>query len=180
MTQVWPGLLESAVILGCGVLNRLRGTVGWRFGLPGRSLVWVAPLVSLLSLAVLPWPFALGWGLVYLFWGVWAWGFLFTFGKVIPQGRQISGLEAFLLRMSGGNYYVAFLLRHMFALPAVLLTPFGFILPFGIWLSYVLAWRVTAQWAIPVAEVLSGLIWGAAIVLSAHYPAYLVWAYSLK
>jgi len=165
-------LYEIAVILGCGVLNRMRGTTGWRGPLPGRSLVWVAPMVSLLALLVAHWVLAVGWGLVYLFWGVWAWGFLFSFGRVVPEGRSISGLEKFLLRISGGNYYIAFLLRHCFALPAALLTPYALALPVALWLCYVVAWAVTKRYPIPVAEVLGGLVWGAFIVLSVHYPTW--------
>jgi hypothetical protein len=55
-------------------------------------------------------------------------------------------------------------------LPAALLTPFGLALPLALWLAYVLAWAVTKRYPIPVAEVLGGLAWGGAIVLSVHHP----------
>jgi len=159
-------LIAFAIIPACTVLNRMRGTTEWKGPLPGRPLWYVSPMIAGLAALILPWPQAVGFGLAYLFWGSFAWGFLFGLGRIVPTDRKISGLEATLLKLSRGNVHIAFCLRMGFALPAAMMTPFALLFPLVALANYEIGWRLAPQAPIRLAEWLTGALWGSLILLS--------------
>lgn len=110
-------LIACGLIVACALLNRVRGGGFGGDRLPGRALLWVAPIIGLLALTVQPWPVALAFAGGYLFWGLWSWGHVLAgIGGYVPA-RSPSTLEA-ALALAGPPLVQAFL-RMLFVLPGV-------------------------------------------------------------
>lgn len=110
-------LLACGLVVGCALLNRVRGGGFGGDKLPGRALLWVAPVIGLLAWSIHPWPVALAFAGGYLFWGLWSWGHcLAGLGGYTPP-RSPSTLEAALALC--GPPLVQTFLRMLFVLPGV-------------------------------------------------------------
>ena len=55
-------LLACGLVVACALLNRVRGGGLYGDKLPGRALLWVAPVIGGLALIFHPWPIALAFG----------------------------------------------------------------------------------------------------------------------
>lgn len=160
-----------ALILACSLFNRLRGDDRWMGRnavgdggfLPGRALYYVAPIIGLLA-AVASRSAIVGavFAAAYFVWGVFPWGYLQLQGHTVI-GKIPTPLEAFLLKISGGNVFVAHALRHAFALPLVVVQPLTILLPFLAVLAYHVGWSLKPTRPILVAELLTGALWGGLI-----------------
>lgn len=155
-------MISLIVVAACAILNRLRGTKDWRPSwLPGRSLYYVTPVVFVLSWMYVPLFEAALIAGTYLLWGSTPHGHLFTFGTVFPD-REISWFEKQLLKVSKGNYYIAFWLKNFIPLlPLVFLSPILTIaLSLGIVSAYFGAKAVFPDNYTWLAELLTGMFFG--------------------
>lgn len=168
-------MIEYSLIPVMAVLNRVRGGGFGAEALPGHPRYWVSPVVAGLAWVTMPWQAALAFGLGYLFWSLWPWGYLMCLGHFQPQGRDISNLELDLLDTAGQNVYVALGLRHMLVLPGlfaamifgggpwlVLASPIFAALVVG---AYAAGWALRPSAPIELAELLVGALWGGLIIL---------------
>lgn len=114
-------IIALIVIAACAVLNRMRGDDGWMPSwLPGRSLYYVAPAIGAVALLDQPWPVALAFAGGYLFWAVFAWGYLLLHAAGTADfwdEREPSRLEALLLRLPGR--WPPLFARMLFVLPGL-------------------------------------------------------------
>ncbi len=150
-------ILSILMVLVTSIINRMRGDARWKpVWAKGRALWYVTPLMLLTALTVLSWPWAAGVAVWYLLWATPAWGYLQLLGHHV-DGKEPTELEVKLLKVTGGNVHLAFLLRHALAGP---LAP----LILG---AYVLAWRVSPSNPIIVGELITGALWGLMILMLA-------------
>lgn len=167
------------LVLLCAALNRMRGDDRWMPSwLPGRSLYYVAPVIGAAALLIVPWPAALAVAVAYFFWAVWPWGRWFDLGRLpAPIAPTGDDFEIFIERIAGGNDHLALLMRHMMAVPGILLIgcfvpawslglTFGLALlvPVAITAAYELAWRAQPSNPIWLAELAAGVIWAGVIL----------------
>lgn len=170
-------MFELLLIAACTVLNRLRGTTGWKPAwLKVRSLYLVSPVIGLLMWAlsgdyILGAGFALG----YFFWGLFSWGFILArLGAKLPSRPQTQ-LESLL---DFEPYWLGAYIRMSFVLPLV-----AFVVwytrseLYGIAAVAFPALTVFTYWALmreledddwPTAELITGSIWGLMIVAAAN------------
>lgn len=134
MAQVHPFLTALIVVALLAWINRVRGGgLGGQF-LPGRALLWASVAVGLIATLVSPtvtvtlpywgpqtgaWPVGVAWGLGYLFWGLWSWGYAFAALGGIKPDRSPTVLEN-LLALFGPPVAQTFV-RHLFVLVGVAL-----------------------------------------------------------
>lgn len=164
--------MDIAQIVGAiafmAVMNRLAGLKDW--SLPGRSLFYVTPGVILAGyVATDSWAMGVMFGLGFVFWRLFSWGYLITLGYYTPD-RQPSVLEMTLLRTTHGEYFSALVLRMCFVLPIMVWLAFTSANPvyavatiplaFALSGAYALAWRVSPSNPIHIAEYICGAIWG--------------------
>jgi len=167
--------MTFALILLCAAaLNHIRGggglfRISWLIDkVPGRPLYWVWPFIGLLALLIMPWPYALAFGLGYLIWGSAEWGRWFSLGRWPRDagGRPISVFASLIEGIAGTNDYVAFTLRNF-----VMLIPLSVVFPIMLAFAplqtgaYELGWRIPPNGGIGYAELLTGVLWGFAIIL---------------
>lgn len=185
-----PWALACAIVLVCAWLNRVRGGgMGGQF-LPGRALLWVAPVMGLLAWHVAPpasfdlfgygvsearWPVAVAWGLGYLVWGVLAWSYILCrlAGTTPPRSPGIG--EAFCM-LAPGKVAPVFV-RMLFVLPGVAAVAWLKGDPWFLLAAPVFAAAATTVYALlfrPIgthdwmrAELATGGLWGL-LVLSAN------------
>lgn len=170
-------MLTVLAIAFTAFLNRVRGGGFWGDKLPSRPLFWITPVIVLIAFAFKPILVAVALGATYLFWGIWPWGHLYSIGRLSAEqmGREISDLEAMLLNWVSDNYFWAFVLRHLFVLPGLILAvvfggPFYLLILAPIFAvlaaqAYELAWRHHPTNPIWVAELLTGALWGVLLVI---------------
>lgn len=174
-------MLEIAAITGAAaLLNRVRGGGFGADKLPGRPLLYIAPIMGALE-----W-FTTGsnlWSVVivavgYLIWGLPAWGKWFDFNR-IDDYREAYRWEEWVDRIAANKDGLAFFIRQALVMPCFIAlatlagswTPvlIGVMLMAMITSSYAMAWFIN-DWGwtkqpITVAELLAGASWGIAIQL---------------
>lgn len=171
-------LYQSLTILGvvavCGALNRIRGGGFNGDKLPGRALLWVAPIIGLLAGAMnQDWRIGVAFGLGYLFWGLWSWGHvLAALGNYVPD-RSPSTLEAFLALF--GPPVVQTFLRMLFVAPGValvawLIGDWRFLIAAPLFAAaataiYALLFRPLDRLDWARAEIATGGLWGLLILV---------------
>lgn len=173
--------LDLVLVPLLAALNRVRGGGFYADRLPGHPRFYVAPLVALLALDVVPAREAIGFGVAYLMWCWPPWGFLMCLGNWTPEGRPISWIEEELLRFTRGRFGPALMLRHMlgvwpgfvavFYLDGPIWLPVSAVL-FGalVWAFYAAAWRWRPSAPIEAAELATGALWGALLVSAGAFP----------
>jgi hypothetical protein len=171
-------LLSLLIVAITAALNRVRGAKhDYVPFLPGRAILWVTAVVAGLAFIVHGAWAAAAFAAGYLFWGLWPWGHLQVLGRLTAEqiGRPPSELEALLLKLARGNIHVALGLRHLFVLPGlaaaawfgaplylVALAPVFAVLTV---VAYEAMWRVSPSNPIWLAEIITGALWGALLVL---------------
>ncbi|WP_230532138.1 hypothetical protein [Microvirga roseola] len=179
-------LLAAVVITACGVLNRVAGGgLPYVTELPGRAMIYASFavfLVSILSLSWWRWPtwrIPLWIAVSYAIWRTFEWGMVFDLGNLpdeeprSPFGRLffITGDDyadlwiRMVVGLLPGAVLSLWLLRHGL-LRARLRTLLVIWLGLGtaIWLAYVAAWELQEIFPVPLAELITGAVWGLAIV----------------
>lgn len=143
------------ILLACAGLNRARGDDRWMPAwLPGRALWYVAPAIGLVALLAQPWPSAMAFSLAYLLWGVPAWGAIYDLGRFTPGRweharlflRMLLVVPVLVVFGAGGIFLGIF-----FALASVA--------------AYEAAWRLWPDNPIWRAEIATGALWGALILI---------------
>jgi hypothetical protein len=171
-------LASLSILLASGMLNRVRGTT-WDW-LPGRNLYFVAPLLGAIAgYHTHSWQIGLAFCLTYLVWASGPWGRWFDLGRLSPDynrpGIPLNLYERAIQAVAGTSDHRCLALRHMVgafpgftALALLEGVPLaaGLAIPFGLVVMafYETAWRVRPSEPIIVAEVLTGLLWGAIIL----------------
>ncbi|WP_276199055.1 hypothetical protein [Chelatococcus sp. XZ-Ab1] len=157
--------------LACAALNRARGDDRWMPAwLGGRALYYTAPLIGVIAAIFGGISFGAAFGAAFFVWAVGPWGHLIGLGRFAPD-RPASSLEAVLIEMAAGNVHVALGLRHLFALPGLMLAAaitgelllgVAAALAFSALATgaYEIAWRLRPSNPIIVAELLTGALWG--------------------
>lgn len=158
--------MEWALIPALAILNRVRGGGLWADRLPGHPRLYVAPVIAILCLFIMPPWQAVATGIAYLAWSFLPWGHLACLGKFIPL-RQMSSLEASCLEVVKGDYLAALMMLHLIGLlpMAFLVSPLAFLAPIPIALSYALGWFVTPAAPFRTAEILVGAVWGVLLLV---------------
>lgn len=173
-------------------LNRMRGDDRWmrktrvhpqqELGpqwLPGRPLYYVAPVVGLLALFVLPPLAAAAFGLAYLIWGTLAWGRWYDLGRMPDNynrvGQDLDPYEAIVEKLSWGSDHVAMIWRHLMIAPGLALVGFAigdysvlFLAPVFagfVVMAYETAWQNDPAEPILSAEIFTGVIWGLLLII---------------
>jgi len=134
-----------------------------------------APLPAALATGIL-------WALAFFWWRLWPWGrWLYMDRQPIGYGRvdPPDWLERAIESISLGKARLAMFWRMQFGvlLPAIIFATTHEVekiivwLCFGgcLWLAYELGWLVSEQRPIPIAEYISGALWGALIVGAATW-----------
>lgn len=162
------------ILLCAAALNHMRGGGGlfhisWLIDkVLGRPLYWVSPLIGMLALLAMPWPHATAFGVGYLIWGCAEWGRWFSLGHMPrgANGKPPSWFAVLIEDVSGSNDYVAFTMRSVLMLLPLSLV-FPVMLAFGPLQTgaYALGWRVAPDNGIGVSELLTGFLWGLAIIV---------------
>jgi len=157
--------------LACAALNRARGDDRWMPDwLRGRALYYTAPLIGAIAAILGGISFGAAFGAAFFVWAVGPWGHLIGLGRFAPD-RPATSLEAVLIEMAAGNVHVALGLRHLFALPGLMLAAaiagelllgVAAALAFSALATgaYEIAWRLRPSNPIIVAELLTGALWG--------------------
>ncbi len=187
MYQINSILLAVAVVASLAVLNRVRGGGFGGDKLPGRALLWVSVAVGLIATAVSPastitlpiygtvtgsWVTGTAWGLGYLFWGLWSWGYILAaLGDYAPP-RSPGTLESALMLLPGD--VTAAFARMLFVLPGVALVAWLLSTPWFPLAAPLFAAAATACYTIlfrPLgtadwqrAEIATGACWGLLIL----------------
>ena len=159
-------MIELLIIPIFAALNRVRGGGFYGDLLPSRALFWVAPVITLFALAMLPWQDALIFGAGYLAWAFYAWGRWFDLNNMPELERPIKPLERRIEAISSGNDYIAFSIRMAFAAPFLAYFSIGLavVFPFICTTLYAAAWRLWKQDPIPKAEMMVGALWGVILI----------------
>lgn len=164
-------MIPLIAIAACAGLNRARGDDRWMPDwLPGRALYYTAPLIGAIAAILGDISFGAAFGAAFFVWAVGPWGHLIGLGRFAPD-RPASSLEAVLIEMAAGNVHVALGLRHLFALPGLMLAAaiagelllgVAAALAFAALATgaYEIAWRLRPSNPIIVAELLTGALWG--------------------
>lgn len=168
-------MIPLIAIAACAGLNRARGDDRWMPDwLPGRALCYTAPLVGVVAAILGGISFGAAFGAAFFVWAVGPWGHLIGLGRFAPD-RPASGLETALIELAAGNAHLALGLRHLFALPGLmiaaavsreLLLGVPGALAFAAFAtgSYELSWRLRPSNPIIVAELATGALWGSLVV----------------
>ena len=167
-------MIFALILLCAAVLNHIRGggglfRISWLIDkVPGRPLYWVSLLIGLLALPVMPWQYATAFGVGYLIWGSAEWGRWFSLGHMPrgANGKPPSWFAVLIEDVAGPNDYVAFTLRNvLMLLPLSLIFPV--MLAFGPLQTgaYAMGWRLAPDNGIGVSELLTGSLWGVAIIV---------------
>ncbi|OCC05109.1 hypothetical protein BA190_09340 [Labrys sp. WJW] len=178
-------MVSLLLIPAFAIANHVRGggglfgtrVVGLLQRIPGNGDITAAPFVAMMAWAAgvstlgLPgWASSLIFALCWLAWSTPAWGFLQGLGRGPGpiNERQPSWYEALFIRAAGGNPHVAFGFRTtLFLIPMAI--NFGWL-----WLilgplqvaAYEIGWRIKSP-GIAVGELMTGALWGAALILLA-------------
>lgn len=176
-------LFVLSTIIAVSMLNRAAGSDIYGLNLPGKPLIYVAPLVACIATIWLPWQTAVAFGVSYYWWRLWPWGrWIYMDRQQIGYGRteQPNLFEKAIESISFGKARVAMLWRMQFGiLPLLALSLFCqsfnkqcqmpihvVLFAFTLWLSYEMAWRVKPANPIPLAEYAAGALWGFMIISS--------------
>lgn len=167
-----------ATILACSVLNRMRGDDTWmqKLGLKGRALFYIAPMVGVVSLLTNSLFMSIAIALSYMFWAIPPWGRWFDMNRLDDTPRKDpSWYEAIIDSASGGRDWLAMLMRMSILVPLFLVIsatscndiPAIISLPMSAILvaCYEAGWRLYPKQPILIAELLSGAVWGVAILV---------------
>lgn len=162
-------------LAACAALNRARGDDRWMPAwLRGRALYYTAPLIGVIAAIIGGILYGAALAAAFFVWAVGPWGHLIGLGRLAPD-RPATSLEAVLIEMAAGNVHVALGLRHLFALPGLMIAAAvaGELL-LGVAASlafaalavsaYEIAWRLRPSNPIIVAELLTGALWGGLVV----------------
>lgn len=164
-------MLDLLAIPACAALNRFRGGGLGASDLPGHPRFYAWAIMAGIALAAtLDIVTAAGFGLAYLIWSFAPWGHLMCLGrKEHEPSRPYAWIETRLLALSNGNVWFAFGLLHLlFLLPAALMTPWALAAPLLIVAAYEMSWRLSPKGEIiRNAEVATGAVWGALVMLAA-------------
>lgn len=164
-------MIHAIILVGCMILNRVRGGGFGAENLPGHPRFYVAPVVGLLAWAVVPgWP-ALTFAASYLWWSLLPWGNWFDLGRLTDgwQGRRRNGFEEFIDAITDHNDHLAFALRNAIGFAPLLLVANPVLVIFAPILqvlAYEAGWRANESAPIETGELLTGALWGA-LILSA-------------
>lgn len=147
-----------------------------RLKLPGRNLWYTAPAIA--GVAYLAGANPL-FGLAFLAWGILEWGRWFDLGR-LPDGWAREGIEMTVFekavtKVSFGSDHVAMLWRHLVGVPGLylLVGPMALVFPFAVVAVYELNHQLLDRKVyddnsgIHLAELLTGVIWAAYILLGA-------------
>lgn len=178
-------LIALAVVAACAALNRVAGGGMWvgelwdehrPNKLPGRALYPATVAIGLVAAIVQPWPVALALAGAFALWRSPAWGHMIGMGRFTPE-RPMDRFQKTLFHWADGDVRVAFLIRHLVTfLPGALLVGwlsgspllFALAVPVSIAFTgaYEIAWRVSRDNPIRLAEWLCGALWGALVLLT--------------
>ena len=157
-------------LVGAALINAARGG---RFAvvsaLPGHTRLYASLAFALLALAWTRNPLAaITWGGCFLFWSWLPWGrwFDLNHSSTLPD-RPPSWFECGVEAIAHDNDAAAFAIRNAVALlpAAILISPFILALVALQHASYAVGWALAPRRAIEAAEYLTGLAWGAALLL---------------
>lgn len=169
-------MLAALVLITTALLNRVRGD---RSLLPswarGRALWYVSPAIGVVALSTTRPLTAGAIALAYLLWALPAWGRWYDLGRLPAPDRSPDVFEAGIEFLAGDHDHLALLIRFVVTLapglalvgltvgePSVALASMPMaILMLG---GYAFAWRFCGFYAIPVAELLAGAVWGLLIL----------------
>lgn len=163
-------MIGLATVALCAILNRMRGDDRWLMGLPGRALWYVAPMVGLVALLSVPPLAAVAVALAYAVWAIPSWGRWYDLGR-LPEHRGPSAFEAAVEVLAGRHDRLALFIRFLVMLaPGLYLVGLALGAPWLglaavpmailLLLSYDAGWQWGGWYAIPLAEVLAGAVWG--------------------
>jgi len=156
------------------------GKVGFVNRLPSRPLTWAIPLVAMAAYLI---SFNLIYTAVVTFaFSVWrfpGWGLWFDLNQLdqTDDPRNHRFFEGLLNKVSLGNDYVAFTLRHLiFIIPGLVLfctlyghyqiiLPVAMLFSIGMTMVYHVSYLINRQFGVPIAELLTGPVWGVFIML---------------
>ena len=168
-------MLWLVIIAASAALNRVRGGGLGGERLPGRALFWAAPAMGCLAWLVSPWPVALGLAVAYFVWAVWGWGHLLSrLGGFAPP-RSPSVTEGLFMALPGA--WLPVFARQLMILPGLALIAWLKAEPMLMLAAPVFAGVVTEihahlfrsmddlDWT--RAEIATGAVWGAIIILVA-------------
>jgi hypothetical protein len=162
-------VIAGVTLVLAGALNRLRG-----HGISGSRIYASIGMGLLAGVLFFDWRPGVAAALAFLFWGAFSWGRWFDLERM-PDGwnrdpDEMSTFDMLIEKVSFGSDYVAMFVRHAFGiLPAGVLLGWwcGWewlaVIPlFGalVVLCYEIGWQVSDTWAIEIAEVLTGIVWG--------------------
>jgi hypothetical protein len=159
-------MIELLIIPIFAALNRVRGGGFYGDLLPSRSLFWVAPIITLFAMMMLPWLDALIFGAGYFIWAVFEWGRWFDLNNMPELERAKKPLERIIDSMSFGDDYIAMTIRMAFATPflAYLSITAGLLFPFIATALYAVGWRFWRKDPNPKNEVMVGALWGVVLL----------------
>ena len=169
-------MISIMAIAVCAILNRARGDDRWMPDwLPGRALYYTAPLIGAIAAILGGISFGAAIGAAFFVWAVGPWGHLIGLGRFAPD-RPATSLELVLIEMAAGNVHVALGLRHLFALPGLMLAAaitgelllgVAAALAFSALAvaAYEAAWRLHPANPVWIAELIVGAAWGLVIVI---------------
>lgn len=158
------------------IINRWRGGgSGFLNNLPGRPIYWATILTFPTFLVVSGNIFFAGcMALTYFIWAVYGWGLWFDLNRLPvndTESRNKRWLEKTLTRISGGNDYIAFTLRHIiFVSPGIAFTTIFFgltywLIPFGtlffsllVTSAYYLGWKYIPNYPTVAGEYITGFM----------------------
>jgi hypothetical protein len=165
--------IAGVTLLVAAGLNRLRG-----HGISGSRVYASIGMGILAGILFFDWPPALAVATAFLFWAAFSWGRWFDLERM-PDGwnrdpDELSTFDMLVEKVSFGSDHMALFVRHV-----VGILPLGVLLGYWCgweWLAvipvfaalvvaaYEIAWQVSETWAIEIAEVLTGLVWGALLL----------------
>lgn len=168
--QIKFWVLIIGTIVACAILNRVRGGGFGGDKLPGRPIIYVAPIIGAITLFYADWVVALLMTITYLIWGIPAWGHTMAqLGDYRPN-RPMTGLEE-LLNIG----YIGAVIRMMFVLPGTAAIAFYLKQELYTFTAVVFALLATHAYKFfqfnikddswQNAEIASGAIWGATLIV---------------
>lgn len=162
--------MSVILVVLIAVLNHMRGGGFGASILPGHPRFYAAPVVAFISFPFVGPLDAFFVGISYLIWSLAPWGRFYDLGRLQPSysPTEEGWFEAGILKLAG-NDHIAFTLRNAICLlpAALLMGPSVMLLAPLITVAYEIGWRITPTAPIRTGELITGALWGAAIIWTA-------------